>query len=207
MKFRLVDSPQTISGAYAHYSTPIDFGSVGGDSYSVEAEIDVDTPGAKTFASTAVDVTADTITIAAHGYTLGLKGQVSNPGTLPTGITAVTDYFVIVVDANTIKLASSLVNAQAGTAIDITGQGAGTNTFTPTALAGGTIKLQQSNKYNPATGVGTWADLGSATNITADATVYLEKDRPTSRWIRVAVTVTAGHVTSVLNELVKGDKE
>ena len=150
-----------------------------------------------------VDVDANSITIPAHGYTAGLKGQLTTTGTLPAGLSLATDYFVIVVDANTIKLASTLVLAQAGTAVDITNQGSSgaTNTFTATALAGGTIKLQQANDTdNP-------VDLGSATNITVDATVGIEKDRPTMRYVRTYITLTAGHISASLQILAKGDKE
>lgn len=204
MKYRIKEITTSVAGAEPAYTTAYDFGGCGGDSISVTVNADVDTPGAKTFASTAVDVTANTITITAHGYTEGLKGQFTTDGGLPTGISASTDYFIIVVDANTVKVATSLANAQAGTAVDITGQGTGNDTFTPTAIAGGSIKLQQTNAL-PALGL--WADLGSATNITADGVIYLSADRPTARWIRVYQTLTAGHITSAVYILIKGDRD
>lgn len=153
-----------------------------------------------------VNVDTDSLTIPAHGLTEGLKGQLTTTGTLPTGLSLATDYFVIVADANTIKLATTLANAQAGTAVDITSQGASgsVNTFTATALAGGGIKLQQTDadpaKYD------LWTDVAAATAITADATIYLEKDRPTARWVRVGLTLTAGHISTSLHILGKGDK-
>jgi hypothetical protein len=150
-----------------------------------------------------VDVTDNEITIPSHDLTEGLKGQLTTTGTLPAGLSLATDYFVIVVDANTIQLATSLALAQAGTAVDITNQGssAAVNTFTATALAGGTIKLQQANDTDYP------VDLGSATNVTADATLSLEKDRPTMRYVRPYITLTAGHITASLQVLVKGDRE
>ena len=156
-----------------------------------------------TGAASEVDVILNTVTIPSHGLTVGLKGQLTTTGTLPAGLSLATDYFIIVVDANTVKFASTLVNAQAGTAIDITNQGASgsVNTFTATSIAGGTIKLQQSNDNV------NWIDLGSATNITVDANILLEKDRPTSRYISVYTTLTAGHISASLEHLVKGDKE
>lgn len=156
-----------------------------------------------TGANSEVNITDDEITIPSHGLTEGLKGQLTSTGTLPAGVTTATDYFVIVVDANTIQLAASLVLAQAGTAIDLTNEGSNgaVNTFTATSIAGGSIKLQQSNDGS------NWADLGSATNITADAVVILEKDRPTTRYIRGSIALTAGHISADLQILVKGDKE
>ncbi len=154
-----------------------------------------------------VNAADDEITIPSHGLNTGLKGQLTTTGTLPAGLSLATDYFVIVVDDDTIQLASNLANAQAGTAIDITDQGAdgSVNTFTATALAGGTIKLQQSNKPNPEVDAD-WSDLGSATNVTADATVLLEKDRPTAKWIRVYLTLTAGNISADVYVIGKGDK-
>jgi hypothetical protein len=150
-----------------------------------------------------VDVTANSVGIPSAGFFTGLKGQLTTTGTLPAGVTTGTDYFIIVVDANNIKFASSLVLAQAGTAIDLTDQGSSgaVNTFTPTSIAGGTIKLQQSNDNS------NWVDLGSATNITVDANIGLEKDRPTMRYVRPYITLTAGHISASLQILVKGDKD
>jgi hypothetical protein len=170
------------------------------ETISVQASVDVNTPTAKTFLAAAIDIATEYITIASHGLPVGLKGQVSNPGTLPTGITAVTDYFVIVIDANTIQLASSLANALAGTSIDITNIGAGTNTFTPTAIAGGTWTLQQTNDGT------NWADVASATNVTADASFYVEKIDPTSISMRIKCVVTAGSYSSENHVVTKGEE-
>lgn len=81
----------------------------------------------------AVNPTNDELTITAHGLNNG-DGPAAiytpigaNPaGAIPGGLAAVTDYWVIVVDANTVKLATSSANALAGTAIDITSAGSGT---------------------------------------------------------------------------------
>lgn len=154
-----------------------------------------------------VDISANSLSIPSHGLSTGLKGQLTSTGTLPTGYSTSTDYFVIVVDANTIKLASSLALAQAGTAVDISSQGTdgAVNTFTPTALAGGSIKLQGANFYNGASTV--WIDIGSASNITVDANFGLVKDRPEYRYVRPYISLTAGHISATLYVLVKGDKD
>ncbi len=152
-----------------------------------------------------VDVTANTITIATNGLTTGLKGQLTTTGTLPAGLSLSTDYYVISVDANTIKLADSLVNALAGTPIDITDQGASgsVNTFTSTALAGATVKLQKSNDQLGSAPVN-WSDEGSATNITVDANIYLEKINPCGNWMRLAFTITAGRFLATNTIVTKG---
>lgn len=75
-----------------------------------------------------VDNTTDQITITAHGLVTG-DGPVAIftvAGTYPSPLAAVTDYWVIRVDANTIKLATSSANALLGTAINLTTNGSGT---------------------------------------------------------------------------------
>lgn len=85
-----------------------------------------------TRAVTAVDSSAGVETLsfaAAHGLTTAQRVQVSNSGgALPANLTADTDYYVIVVDSDSIALATSAGNAQAGTRIDLGDNGTGTQT-------------------------------------------------------------------------------
>jgi len=167
---------------------------------SIQSVIDVNTPAAKAFATTDVTVAADTITETAHGYALGLKGQFSTTTTLPAGLSLTTDYFVIPVDANTYSVASSLALANAGTVVDITDQGTGTHTFTPTSIAGGTWAVQKTNKTTASTGLAStadadWTDYDTATAVSADATNWYEKIGPPYRWLRVRMVMTAGQMT------------
>lgn len=86
----------------------------------------------------AVNTTTDVLTVSAAGgkqLTNGAVVQVSSSGTLPTGLVAATNYYVIAVTSTTIKLASSLANAIAGTAIDITAVGSGNMTIALTLSA------------------------------------------------------------------------
>ncbi len=89
---------------------------------------------AKTFTDTEINAGTEEITIALHGYRDGQLVSVSTDGGLPTGLPA-GDSWVIVVDPNTIKLASSLANAVAGTPRDLTADGSGTHTLTPPTVA------------------------------------------------------------------------
>lgn len=84
-----------------------------------------------TFASSAVDTTTDEITISGHGFTTGQSPPmfVANSATLPTPLTTNTPYWPVVVDANHIRLATTLPKALAGDYIDITAVGSGTNTL------------------------------------------------------------------------------
>lgn len=73
------------------------------------------------FASTDVNSANDTITITAHGFTTGdgVYLYQNTSKTIP-GLTNFTEYYVRVIDANTIKLAVSSANAIAGVTIEIT---------------------------------------------------------------------------------------
>ncbi len=86
---------------------------------------------------TGVTVGTDTIASTAHGLNTGTKVTYSNGGgTSVTGITSGNDYYVIRVNANSLKLASSYANAIAGTPIDLTVVGTGTShTLTVVATA------------------------------------------------------------------------
>jgi len=106
-------------------------------------------------------VNTPTITITGHGYPLGL-GVLYSTGTISiTGLTNQTTYYVIPVDANNIKLASSKSNAVAGTAItlaSLTANGQHTFTLAPLAVTGSASwKWQESNDN------ANWADLSVAT--------------------------------------------
>lgn len=83
----------------------------------------------KTFVDGNVSVSLDQITITAHGYTTGYSFTLTTTGVLPSGLALATTYYVIKIDDNTIQVASSLVNALAGTAVNITSNaGGGTHT-------------------------------------------------------------------------------
>jgi hypothetical protein len=59
----------------------------------------------------------------------GTRVRVSTTTTLPAGLSAATDYYVIKVNHSVVKLATSYANAIAGTAINITSTGSGTHTM------------------------------------------------------------------------------
>ena len=85
---------------------------------------------------------SDTFTASAGSDTCTFTSRVNNPGnlltgtrvrlttttTLPAGLATGTDYYLIRVNDDDFKLATSYANAIAGTAIDITDAGTGTHT-------------------------------------------------------------------------------
>jgi hypothetical protein len=81
------------------------------------------------FSTFTVDAGTDTLThtnINLMNYT---TVQVSTTTTLPAGLSAATDYFVIKLTDTTCRLATSYANAVAGTYIDITDTGTGAHTI------------------------------------------------------------------------------
>lgn len=79
----------------------------------------------------------DQLNHVAHGWNTGDGPiQFTNAGGgLPGGITALTNYWVVKVDADNFQIATSLANALTGTIVDITTAGTGTQTATPTGAA------------------------------------------------------------------------
>jgi hypothetical protein len=77
----------------------------------------------------------DTLTATAHGLITG-DGPVrvaNSGGALPGGLAAATDYWVIRLTDDTLKLAATRANAFAGTAIALSTDGTGTQTLSDTA--------------------------------------------------------------------------
>jgi hypothetical protein len=75
------------------------------------------------------DKTSQQLAITGHGLATkrGPCRLLNRGGALPAGLSSDTDYYVIVVNANTIKLATSSSNAAAGTAVAFSDNGTGTH--------------------------------------------------------------------------------
>ena len=96
-----------------------------------------DTARRYTIATSDVNISADTITITNHGRVTGdpiLYDDVTGPGTAitvgGTDLDEEAHYFVIKVDDDTIKIANTEAEANAGTALDLDGTGNNSQTFT-----------------------------------------------------------------------------
>lgn len=91
--------------------------------------ITVSVTTAGTDGASATNLSTNTITSTSHGFATGTR-LIYGAGTAATG--GLTDggiYYAIAVDANSLKLATSLENALAGTAVDLTSFGVGTGTL------------------------------------------------------------------------------
>lgn len=87
-----------------------------------------DFTNAETILPSAINATSNTIAVnPSVTYVTGdqVKLTVASGYTMPGGLTASTIYYVIAISSISIKLATTLQNAKAGTAIDITSVGAG----------------------------------------------------------------------------------
>jgi hypothetical protein len=73
-------------------------------------------------------------TSATHGYVSLLPVTLSTTGTLPTGLSVNTTYYIITELSNTVKLASTIANAVNSTYIDFSTAGSGTHTITPVSM-------------------------------------------------------------------------
>ncbi len=172
--------------------------------YSVIAAVTNSAPAAGNFTCAASNI----CTMATHGFLTGLKVTLTTTAAdLPDPLLTGTDYFVIKLSANTFSLATTLLLAQAGTAVDITDAGTGTHTITPTALAGASLKLQGSMDNS------SWADLpikatGDATKsgtITTTANFFLGETDLNVNYVRLYFTLSAGQLSISQISKVKGN--
>ena len=99
---------------------------IAGTDYTATTDIAID------FVDGDVTPGTDTINEVGHNFFTGLKLQLTTTGTLPAGLALLTDYYVIKVDNDNFKLATSYADALNNIPVDITAAaGGGTHTATP----------------------------------------------------------------------------
>jgi hypothetical protein len=82
--------------------------------------------GNHTLTTNSVDITTETISIPSHGFSQGELVQYDSVGQATIGgLSSGSPYYIILVDGDNIKLATTLENANAGTAINLTSLGTG----------------------------------------------------------------------------------
>jgi len=92
--------------------------------------------------ATVVSIADDTLTFSSHRFVTGQRITYTHGGgTAIGGLTSGTAYFVIKNDQNTIKLASSLANANSSTAINLSALGTGTSHTLNVAFDGTNTKF------------------------------------------------------------------
>ena len=143
-------------------------GMVSGDKVLIT---NTDASTAITFVDADVDVSANTITEVGHGLYTGQLVQLTTSGTLPAGLSLLTNYYVIYITVDTFKLATTYTLAAAGTAVDITAAaGTGNHVVTSTSPINGifTITRTGANTFTIPVRVttdGAGAGTGNATRL------------------------------------------
>lgn len=166
-------------------------------SATIQIEWDVLAASAKTFIDGDVTVGSDSVAETAHGYMTGLEGQLTTSGTLPGGLSTATNYYIIRVDADSFKFATSRANAEAGTAVDITSAaGGGAHTFTPTA--GGAVGefYVQATNYDPDDA--RWETITTSTTYpvsNADNSAIIRLTSLPGEYVRIYYAPTSGQGT------------
>ncbi|MBD1822859.1 DUF4347 domain-containing protein [Cyanobacteria bacterium FACHB-DQ100] len=148
--------------------------------------------------SSKVSVSNNTITIASHGLKTGEQVFYQNGGgTSIGGLTNARSYFTIVVDSNTIKLASTETDASANKAIDLTSAGSGTQSLSLTddlgfLHVGGDPRSQLSGtastyEIGSATTGSSSVDPSSTSSITASNNVFIN-----ARYLNINGVIQSG---------------
>jgi len=136
-----------------------------------------------------VDIVLDKINVAGHGFKTGLKGQFTTDGSLPGGISALTDYFIIRIDDDMFRVADSLALAESGTYTLINSTGSGNHTFTPTAYSDASIGLASSNDGT------NFVDLPTCqVTIASSGNTIFNVVEPAYRFLRFKFTPVSGAV-------------
>ena len=106
---------------------------IGGNTYHTSPSVTIAVPTARTITQANIDETTNIFTVTGHNMRTGTKLTYTSNGTniVHSGGTLAdsTAVFVIRIDEDTFKIASSLSNANAGTALDITNDGNDSNSF------------------------------------------------------------------------------
>jgi len=150
--------------------------------------VTVAAPPTNTIATASVNTTDNTITVASHGFRTGTKlNYLNGTGSSITGLSE-TAYYVIAKETtdsgttfgdltnNTFALGSSLSNAQAGTAVALSGTGNATQTFIgDTATATAVLTVGKVSDITIA-GVGSAYVAAPTVTIAAPATETIDGD-------------------------------
>ena len=177
-----------------------------GARYVQAPTITVAGPTARTLATANVSLANDTFTLTNHNLRTGTSLTYNSQGGTNLAqnsgnIADDTELFVIRVDADTIKLASNLTNAQAGTALDITGGSSNVGNNSQT-LTGTTATATATVSGGVVTGI-TVTAVGSDYQSTPSVTVEVPKMTiPTSAVNASSNVITfAGHGLSDTDQI------
>ena len=162
--------------------------SIGGNTYRGSAPtVTIPAPAVRTIATAKVTTGTNSIEITGHNMRTGTEVKYQDgSGTALAGLADNTSYFVIRSDANNIKLATNLSNANAGTAINLTGTGNNAQTLegiqatATAAISGGKVTgytlTNVGSDYQSAPAVTVAAPTGSGSLDLTDSSVLIVAD-------------------------------
>lgn len=143
-----------------------------------------------------VNTTNETFDVVSNvdTWVTGMKVQLTTTDTLPTNLSLATDYWVIRASATTIKFATSLANAQNGTAVNLASQGAGVHTLTHT-LSARTLGVKGGEEAHAMSSTEQLAHGHSGSTTTAESVSTLNAASAGGSGVNFATDPTAGAVT------------
>ena len=121
-------------------------------SFTLQASGQIPTRNIQFDPQSSVWIEQDAIRIPDHFFRTGYAVTYTTGGTVTTGLTSGTVYYVIRVSQNWIRLASSLADAEGNTYITLTGQGSGlatlsTNNIIGEVLGQGTVSIDNESVF------------------------------------------------------------
>lgn len=153
----------------------------------------------KSFLTAAVTVATSRITIPSHGFVTGIACTLTTDGAdLPAPLAVLTTYYVIKIDASTIKLATSLNNANAGTAITLSDAGTAASTLN-VVITAATVALSIEQSLDSST----WFSMSDAVAITSSANSLLYRADSASKYVRLVAVVSGGQANLTSRILAK----
>lgn len=144
-----------------------------------------------------IDLTNNAFLLAGHGLLTGQSVKLTiGAGAVPAPLVAGTAYYVIRVDAANFRLATTLANAIAGTAIVLTDQGTAAQTVTVTSQANaGTATLEYTTDAIPGP-ASVWTVLATVNLVTDTSPVATRIPVNYYGWIRSKLALTSGAVSA-----------
>jgi hypothetical protein len=182
----------SIAGTY----TSPEFNLDDAQGFAIVASASQDTIVDKTF--TSANVSLSVITIASHGYKLGLKVRFTTTGTLPSGLSLATDYYLTDFSSNTLLISTSYANALAGSYVTLTDGGSGTHTINIQTASPVDILLQGTIDGS------TWVYVNNSTKELSSVPYMLEHETAFYHKLRVLLVVASGQYSVNAKIMIKG---
>lgn len=147
----------------------------------------------KTFNS----VSLNSFSVTSHGYETGLKVRFTTSGSLPTGLSLLTDYYLIKISADTLMVASSQVNALNGEFLTISG-GSGTHTISVQSFSGAYLLLEASLDGEK------WIELQDSYRKITSKTQMIEHETAFYHYVNVKIIIDSGQYNFYSKIMLKG---